>query len=62
MTTLEYLTKQIHDEQSRITEALAEGKAKDFTQYREMCGVLRGLTIAHNLVAELAERIEESDE
>ena len=62
MTELEYLIKQVKTEKEVITETLAMGKAKDFADYRELCGVMRGLQIAQNLIAELAERIEKSDE
>jgi hypothetical protein len=62
MTELEFLRKQVREEMRVITETLAAGKAKDFADYREMCGVARGLQIAHNLIAEMAERIENSDE
>jgi hypothetical protein len=62
MTELEFLRKQVREEMRVITETLAAGKAKDFADYREMCGVVRGLQIAHNLIAEMAERIENSDE
>ena len=62
MTELEYLIKQTREEMRVVTETLAAGKAKDFADYRELCGVLRGLQIAHNIIADLAERIEKSDE
>jgi hypothetical protein len=61
MTELQYLIKQTREEMRVVTETLAAGKAEDFAKYRELCGVLRGLQIAHNIIADLAERIEKSE-
>lgn len=41
------------------TEDLADGSAKDFYEYRYMIGMLRGLWLAHSIVANVAERYEE---
>jgi hypothetical protein len=59
---LEYLIKKLDEEQKHLAEALAMGKAKDFAEYKELCGVIRGVLIARILVANTAERLESSDE
>ncbi|NBW16118.1 MAG: hypothetical protein EBR82_49855 [Caulobacteraceae bacterium] len=59
---LEYLSKQIHEERTRIIEDLGDGKAQDHGDYKFSCGVVRGLLVANNLIMELAERMENSDE
>jgi hypothetical protein len=58
---LNHLQKKLREEQQLMSEALAKGTAKDYAEYREMCGVVRGFIVAQNLVAEMAERIEESE-
>lgn len=59
---LEFMSQKLRDEQQRIMEDLAAGKAKDHGAYQHACGVIRGLLIANNVLAEMAERLEKSDE
>lgn len=59
---LKYLSEQLQKERLRIIEDLGDGKAKDHAEYRYSAGVVRGLLMANNLIAETAERLENSDE
>jgi hypothetical protein len=59
---LEYLTKKMQEEIKFITEDLATGKAKDHSEYRHSCGIVRGLTIAQNIIFETKERMDKADE
>jgi hypothetical protein len=58
---LEYLAKKLRDEQEVIKENLASGKVKDYAEYQQNCGVLRGLLIANNMIAEMAERLDHDE-
>jgi hypothetical protein len=40
----------------------ANGGAKDFADYRHVCGVIRGLTHAEQIVKDLVQRLENIDE
>lgn len=62
MDALTLLSKQIQEERTRIIDDLGDGKAKDHGEYKYACGIVRGLLIANNLIMELAERMENSDE
>jgi hypothetical protein len=62
MDALTYIQKEIASEIEVIKEDLAAGNAKNFDEYRHSCGVVRGLLIARNKIAEMAERLETSDE
>jgi hypothetical protein len=62
MDALTYIQKEIASEIEVIKEDLAAGNAKSFDEYRHSCGVVRGLLIARNKIAEVAERLENSDE
>jgi hypothetical protein len=62
MDALKYLSEQLQAERQRITEDLADGKAKDHSAYSFSCGVVRGLLVANNLIVEMAERLEKADE
>jgi hypothetical protein len=59
---LEHLSKQLQQDRLRIIEDMGDGKAKDHSEYKYSCGVVRGLLIANNHIIELAERLEKADE
>jgi hypothetical protein len=40
---------------------LAGGGAKDFAEYRHICGIIRGLTHADEYVKDLVQRIDTDD-
>lgn len=60
--TLEVLLKQYKDKRMQITDAIADGAAKDYAEYRAMCGEIRGLLTAERYVNDLAKHMEISDE
>lgn len=64
MTTdlLQYLSNKIQEEQQVIFNDLGMGNAKDHGDYKYACGIIRGLMIANNVIAETSERMESSDE
>lgn len=59
---LTYLSSKIQEEYAVISEDLASGTAKDYGDYKYACGTARGLLIANNLIAELANHMENLDE
>lgn len=59
---LRHLSKVIQEERLRIIEDLGDGKAKDHAEYKYSCGVVRGLLMANTTIAEMAERLENSDD
>ena len=59
---LKHLSKNLQEERLRIIEDLGDGKAKDLAEYKYSAGVVRGLLMANNLIVEMAERLENSDE
>jgi len=59
---LKYLSAKLKDEQDVITSDLSMGKAKDFGEYKFACGIMRGLLIANNLIVEISERMDTSDD
>jgi hypothetical protein len=58
---LEYLAKEVDKLRSDQAMFLNGGGAKDFAEYRHVCGVIRGLTHAEQLVKDLAQRINIDD-
>jgi hypothetical protein len=52
-TVFEVLRGNLGEEVNRVRNHLAEGKAGDYATYKELCGVLRGLTYAVAVVTDL---------
>jgi hypothetical protein len=51
------ISKQLQQERQNIMEDLADGKAEDHAVYQYHCGIMRGLLIANNILAQTAERL-----
>jgi hypothetical protein len=41
---------------------LSDGGAKDFAEYRELCGAIRGLRTAQEEIKDLVRRLKENDD
>jgi hypothetical protein len=59
---LTYLLKEIDKLREDQAIFLNGGGAKDFAEYRHICGVIRGLTHADQIVKDLAKKLEYSDD
>lgn len=60
--TLKVLVHQYRDKRMQIVDAVSNGAAKDYAEYRAMCGEIRGLLIAENYTQDLIKNLETSDE
>ena len=60
-TVFDVLKKKIEDDMSSATEFLGNGGAKDFSQYKEITGMLRGLTSCLNNVNDLSRNYLDDD-
>ena len=57
------LRNKLREDMNNFTDDLANGQCTDFAQYKELCGVIRGLAYAERHLIDLAENIEkETDE
>lgn len=60
------LVKYVRDKLDELKKEqavhLAGGGAKDFAEYRHVCGVIRGLTHAENILQDLVQRLETLDD
>jgi len=59
---LDVLVKQLDDKISQIQEALGNGSAKDFVEYKAMCGEIKGLLTARLNIKDLQQRAKEHDD
>jgi hypothetical protein len=60
--TLEVLLKQYRDKRNQVAEAISSGSAKDYAEYRALCGEVRGLLTAESYLTDLAKNLETSDD
>ena len=56
--TLEIIKEKINDNQAQLAHAMGEGAAKDYAEYRAICGEIRGLSIAEGFILDLADQME----
>lgn len=59
---LEYLGKKYSDEVKVIEEELGRGGAKDFAEYQNLCGVIRGLLIAQREINDLMRKVKDHED
>ncbi|QDP55817.1 MAG: hypothetical protein Tp1100SUR639781_30 [Prokaryotic dsDNA virus sp.] len=62
MDELMTLAKQLGEEEQRIKDDMAQGRAEEYAQYMHACGIIRGFQIAQGHVASLIRNREEDDE
>ena len=59
---LGHLAREIKSLSEAQEQFISDGRAEDYSEYRHVCGVIRGLAHAANLINDLAKRLEESDD
>ena len=59
---LEYLSNKLQEEIRLIEENLARGNAKDFAEYQNLCGVIRGLLTAQREINDLLRKVKDYDD
>jgi len=59
---LEYLNKIFVDRQKQIAEAITDGAAKSYEDYKQLVGEIRGLSFAQLSLDDLVRKMEENDE
>lgn len=59
---LEYLNKKLKDEIMVIEENMGRGAAKDYAEYQNLCGVIRGLLTAQREINDLLRKVKEHDD
>jgi len=59
---LELLNKKIEEQVKSHSEALVEGQSKDYAQYRELCGVIRGLQTAQREIGDLVRKLKDNND
>ena len=58
----EVLNQKINERVQDLTGALSDGTAKDYADYRGMCGVIKGLRTAQFELNDLLRKIKDDDD
>jgi len=59
---LQLLISKIEDKVSQLQIALADGNANDYSEYKKMCGEVKGLLTARLFISDLQERLKTNDD
>ena len=60
-TVYDVLIKQINEQKNSSMEFLKSGGPKDFSQYKEVIGLIRGLESSISIITDLQRNQEEND-
>ena len=61
-TAFTIVLKEIEEHRESIARALIDGTAKDFAEYRDLCGQIRGLSTAHMFINDLVRKMEQNED
>ena len=59
---LAHVAKEIDRLRDENAAFLAAGRAINFDEYRHVCGIIRGLNFAENIINDLVQRMEQSND
>lgn len=62
MTFDEAVIRELNERKTPLEEAIIDGKADNFADYKRMVGEIRGLSYAIQIVRELAAKAREADD
>lgn len=62
MDIFDVLIGQINEKVQQLQEAVANGNAASFEEYKKTCGEIRGLLTARQYILDFKQRMEENDE
>jgi predicted transport protein len=62
MDIFDHLYHKLQERILNLNESLSNNSAKDYAEYRELCGVIRGLRSAQMEVQDLASRTKEIED
>ena len=55
---LAHVQKQIQETRNEQVEFLAASRAETYDEYKKICGVIRGLNLADQIINDLVQRLE----
>ncbi len=61
-TVFDVLNEKIDEHKRSASEFLADGGCKDFAHYKNMCGIIQGLSVAQREIKDLSRNFMEDDD
>lgn len=61
-TVIDLLSDRIEEQIEILMSSLSDGVAKDYAEYRDMCGAIRGLRTAHRETKDLVRKLKEDED
>ena len=61
-TVMDVLQRKLKEQEDSHVQALVGGAVSDFAEYRELCGVIRGLQTAQREIADLVRKLKDEDD
>lgn len=61
-TVMELLHKKLGERKALVIQSLESGAAKDYAEYKDLCGMIRGLSAAQQEVEDLVRKLKEEDD
>lgn len=58
---MKHTFRELEERQNALKEALVTGAAKDYAEYRQMCGEIRGLSFAHTHFSDLVRKLQDDE-
>jgi hypothetical protein len=62
MTEYEYIRLELQKEVTSKSEFIAAGNCKTYDEYKHVTGVIRGLSLAIDLIKDREQKLEDEDE
>lgn len=62
LKVLAHVAKEIDKLRADNIAFLGAGRAINFDEYRNVCGIIRGLSLAESIINDLVQRMERSDD
>ena len=59
---LRHALREINKMREEQVAFLAASRADTFDEYKKICGVIRGLSLAENIINDLVQKLEHSDD
>jgi len=59
---LQHLLKEMKEREQSLSGSICDGAAKDYAEYRYLCGQIQGLGFAQMTITDLVRRLEKFDE
>ena len=60
--SLEVILQKVCEKRDQIVEAVANNAAKDYADYKQLCGEIRGLSIAEGFILDLINIINKGED